>query len=258
MHDHEVDGAARSGIAARAVMGFRLTKGDGGVKASRWNGDHAHAVIHLDIVVDSVFAVHGVAGNARLEVAVHGRIDEQDSALIGNFCIVQFLRAKVDSCHSTRASRDALCGLHAVSGVLGVSCKAQGIRLRNNLCAHELPGESAERHADAFGVVNAIYEELPTAIPLRGVTSPSGGDIAANETTVAGVVAKTNHVGFKQIESLILVRPTHSILCGVKDGGLRFCFINFIQKRQIFGSQTDAISNSGANSSCHFYFSLFI
>ena len=57
------------------------------------NGDDTHIVVHLDIVVDAILAVHGVAGDAALQVAVHGGI-RTGSALIGDFSIVQLLRTQ--------------------------------------------------------------------------------------------------------------------------------------------------------------------
>ena len=120
MHDHKVDGAARGGVATRAVVSGGLCEGDGGIEATRGDGDDTHVVVHLHIVVDTVLAVHGVTGDAALEQTVQSRIHEQDAALVGNFRIVQFLRAKVDGGNRAATRGDVLGGLHAVGGILAV------------------------------------------------------------------------------------------------------------------------------------------
>ena len=133
--NHEVDGRTRGGVATYTVMRTRLCKGDSSIEPALGDGDDAHIVVHLDIVVDSVFTVHGVTGNTRLEITVHGRVDEQDTSLIRNFRIVQFLSAKVDSIDRARTSADVLSGFHAVGGVLGVVTEADCVRLRDRLGA---------------------------------------------------------------------------------------------------------------------------
>ena len=252
MDDEEVDGRTSSGITTSTIMSRGLTQSDSGVEPTRRNGDDSHVVVHLDIVVNAVLAVHGVPGDASLEIAVHGGIDEQDAALIGDFSVIQLLSAKVDGGNSTRTSRDVLSSLHAVSRTLGVVTETDGISLRNDLQPHELGGQSTKGHAHRLGVIEAVNEELSRPVILRSVLPPTGSHITTDETTIAGVVTQTDHISLKQIEAVGVVAPAHTILCGVKNSGLGLCLVNLIQQRQILGGKADGIGNGGGNGGSHY------
>lgn len=89
MNDHVVDSIASGGIAASRSGGGGGVDGYGGVETARGNGDDLHIVEELNIVVDVALVIHHHAGDATLNELVGVGVHEQDSALIGDFGIVQ-------------------------------------------------------------------------------------------------------------------------------------------------------------------------
>ena len=146
MDYHVVDSITRSGVSACTRRSCGSIDCHGCVESAGGNGDDLHIVEHLDIVVDIVIAVHNHTSHATLDEFVGCRVDEQNSALIGNFVIVKLCRSIINQ------AEDGLCGR---SFGLYVRCKCArsilgetiSIEFRNDLCALELTDKSTEGHA---------------------------------------------------------------------------------------------------------------
>ena len=89
MDDHKVDVHACCGVTASRRSLGRLSQGAYGVESCRGDSDDSHTVIHLDFAVDIRITVHRVTGDVLLEVCIDVRVNEQDSALIGDFSVVK-------------------------------------------------------------------------------------------------------------------------------------------------------------------------
>ena len=258
MNNHEVDRTASAGVTTSVIVCARLGQSDNGVKTALRNGDNPHIIVHLDIVINAVLPVHGVAGDAAFQQAIDGGIDEQDAALIRDFRIVQLFDTKINSIHSTGASRDILGGLHAVISTLGIRLESKSVRFRNHMKSHVFLTDRRDHHSFGLGIVNSVNQELSATVILRGIGTPRGSHIAANKTVVAAIIALTNDTDLKQVEGMRRRIVHNPILCGVENRGTGFILILCVQKRDVLSCKANAISNGGGNSSSHFLYLLYI
>ena len=89
MDNHEVDVHARGGVTTRRACIGGLCQSDCGIESARRYTDDSHSVIHLDLGVDVSHIVHNITGDVILEVSVDVGVDEQDSALVGDFLAIK-------------------------------------------------------------------------------------------------------------------------------------------------------------------------
>ena len=252
MNNHVVDGRARSGVTASVIVSGGLCQRDRRIEAAGRHGNNPHVVVNLDIVINVAVGVLNHTSNAALNQLVGGRVHKQDTTLIRNFRIVKLRGSIVDRRDGSGRGRQRFRNLVCTRRTRRISRKAERVGFGDNLSTHELTRQSAKRHVRALAIVKHIDKELTTTVILRRIGSPTRGHVATDETVVAGVVAKTNHSSLKQIERVILRVIADVALGSIKHGGLAANLVNLVKDRQIAGRKTDAVSNSGRNSSSHF------
>lgn len=126
MHDHVVDGRStrsRSKSASTAGGGGSV-QSDSGLEPAGRNRDDAHIVVHLNVVVHIIVAVHDHAGDAALQEPVRCGVHEQDAALVGHFGIVQGRGGQVDGGHGSSTGGKGFgdhVGRGSTTGILGKS-----------------------------------------------------------------------------------------------------------------------------------------
>ena len=248
MDYHEVDVYASCAESTSRGSGGRLCKSDLRVEPCGRNADNSHAVIHLDFAVDVGVAILRITSNVALEVGIDGRVNEQDSALIGDFLVV----------------KGGFCGLDKVSYVIrprkssssssarisGIFSKTISVDFGDDLYALELAECGSHGHAKGFVVVHNVYGEGTTSVLFDGESFPSTIGRTRHEASVSAVVAKTINIYLEDFCGLCTDK-VDSLVCGVEDSGKALPLIDLIEQRKELCCKTNAVCNRSSHSSCH-------
>ena len=248
MDYHKVDVYASCAESTSRGSGGRLCKSDLRVEPCGRNADNSHSVIHLDFAVDVGVAILRITSDVALEVGIDGRVNEQDSSLVGNFLVVKC----------------SFCGLNEVSYVIrtrkstssssarisGIFSKTIGVDFGDDLYALKLAEGGSHSHAKGFVVVHYVDGEGTTSILFDGEGFPCAVGRTRHEASVSAVVAKTINIYLEDFCGLC-ADEVDSLVCGVEDSGKALPLIDLVEQRKELCCKANAVCNRSSHSSCH-------